>query len=396
MMMESGHLVDEVADVVQTQVIAHQARASIRNREEVPLYVQTEEDRPPVWMENLLVETGLAEPPGTDSRYVSEDSKNLWKGIKTGAVTLDAESKVRTSLHQAGLLAASILVVLACAWVSGQNIAAKADAAARTAAVVEETVDQGFTEELPAFSTQTLVPGPRPWHGGLFTLSARLVDGAGAGRCRMPGAVSDQVLPVDGRRGWGSVDGGGRVPPASSSSVTPGHKLCVAPGHNSADPCGSSRTPMDASCRVRERSNAARTPTTRPVKIQGPLRQFPAICNNARAGSPQHVAQRTVKASPEGGVTQRVTIGAATVQRPAVVRSAGPRAQSSLSCRQTCIDRDRPQSRRRSGHRGRRCRGCGQYRDERRLPLVARAGLGAGAARGPGGPAQEAGRARGT
>lgn len=52
MMMESGHLVDEVADVVQTQVIAHQARASIRNREEVPLYVQTEEDRPPVWMQN--------------------------------------------------------------------------------------------------------------------------------------------------------------------------------------------------------------------------------------------------------------------------------------------------------------------------------------------------------
>ena len=260
MMMESGHLVDEVADVVQTQVIAHQARASIRNREEVPLYVQTEEDRPPVCMENLLVETGLAEPPGTDSRYVSEDSKNLWKGIKTGAVTLDAESKVRTSLHQAGLLAVSILVVLACAWVSGQNIAAKADAAARTAAVVEETVDQGFAEELPAFSTQTLVPGPRPWHGGLFTLSARLVDGAGAGRCRMPRAVSDQVLPVDGRRGWGSVDGGGRVPSASSSSVTPGHKLCVAPGHNSADLYGSSRTPMDASCRVRERSNAARTP----------------------------------------------------------------------------------------------------------------------------------------
>ena len=266
MMMESGHLVDEVADVVQTQVIAHQARASIRNREEVPLYVH-EEDRPPVCMENLLVETGLAEPPGTDSRYVSEDSKNLWKGIKTGAVTLDAESKVRTSLHQAGLLAASILVVLACAWVSGQNIAAKADAAARTAAVVEETVDQGFAEELPAFSTQTLVPGPRPWHEGLFTLSARLVVARAGVGCR--GAVSDQVLPVDGRRGWGSVDGGGRVPSASSSSVTPGHKLCVAPGHNSADPCGSSRTPMDASCRVRERSNAARTPTNTPGEDSG-------------------------------------------------------------------------------------------------------------------------------
>ena len=39
------------------------------------------------------------------------------------------------------------------------------------------------------FSTQTLVLGPWPWPRGLFTLSARLVDGAGAGRCRMPGAV---------------------------------------------------------------------------------------------------------------------------------------------------------------------------------------------------------------
>ena len=50
--------------------------------------------------------------------------------------------------------------------------------------------------------------------GGLFTLSARLVDGAGAGRCRKPGAVSDQVLA--GRRGagrgWGPRSTGrGRV-----------------------------------------------------------------------------------------------------------------------------------------------------------------------------------------
>ena len=45
-------------------------------------------------------------------------------------------------------------------------------------------------------ATQTLVLGPWPWPRGLFTLSARLVDGAGAGRCRMPGAVSDQVLRV--------------------------------------------------------------------------------------------------------------------------------------------------------------------------------------------------------
>ena len=83
-------------------------------------------------------------------------------------------------------------------------------------------------------------------------------------------------------------------------------------------------------------------PPTRPVKIQGPLRRFPAICNNARAGSPQHVAQRTVKASPEGGVTRKVTIGAATVQRPAVVRSAGGGPISPLpTCRARCCRRHR-------------------------------------------------------
>ena len=57
---------------------------------------------------------------------------------------------------------------------------------------------------------------------------------------------------------------------------------------------------------------------------------------------------------------------------------------------------DRPQPRRRRGHRGRRRRSGGSDNDERRLPLVARAPLGAGAARSAGGPAQEAGRARGT
>ena len=45
-------------------------------------------------------------------------------------------------------------------------------------------------------STQTLVLGSWPWPRGLFTLSARLVDGAGAGRCRMLGTVSDQSWPV--------------------------------------------------------------------------------------------------------------------------------------------------------------------------------------------------------
>ena len=40
-MMESGQLVDELADIVQTQVIAHKARASIGNRDAVPLYHHT-------------------------------------------------------------------------------------------------------------------------------------------------------------------------------------------------------------------------------------------------------------------------------------------------------------------------------------------------------------------
>ena len=45
-MMESGELLDEVADVVQTQVIANKARASIRTRDAVPLYHHTEENQP--------------------------------------------------------------------------------------------------------------------------------------------------------------------------------------------------------------------------------------------------------------------------------------------------------------------------------------------------------------
>ena len=56
-------------------------------------------------------------------------------------------------------------------------------------------------------TTQTDVLGSRPWPRGLFTLSARLVDGAGAGRCRMPrGRVRSGLWPVDGAgRGWGPL-----------------------------------------------------------------------------------------------------------------------------------------------------------------------------------------------
>ena len=57
------------------------------------------------------------------------------------------------------------------------------------------------------------------------------------------GRVGCQVLPADGRRGWGSVDAGGTLPPASSS--------CVAPGHNSADPGSKAAGPGGMGLNVR-------------------------------------------------------------------------------------------------------------------------------------------------
>ena len=125
-MMESGQLVDEYADIVQTQVIAHKARASLRNRDTVPLYHHTEENRPPVWRENLIVETGLAPPPGMDSRYVQADSLNLWKGIKTGAVEIDGESKIRANILAITANVAAIMVFIVCGWLAGLNIAPEA------------------------------------------------------------------------------------------------------------------------------------------------------------------------------------------------------------------------------------------------------------------------------
>ena len=141
-MMESGQLVDEVADIVQTQVIAHKARASIRNRDAVPIYYHTEENRPPVWQENALIETGLSQPPGMDSRYVLEDSLNLWKGIKTGAVEVDGESKIRANSLQIASITASVFVFFACAWFAGLNAGGDAVAVAAAAVAVAEAVEE--------------------------------------------------------------------------------------------------------------------------------------------------------------------------------------------------------------------------------------------------------------
>ena len=144
-MMESGEFVDEVADVVQTQVLAHNARASIRNRDAVPLYHHTEENRPPVWTENLIVETGLSPQPGMDSRYVLEDSLNLFKGIRTGSVETEGESKLWKHGTAIAVNVAAVVVFVACTWLTGLNVAP--DPTPDQEAVVQEDDSHGFVDD---------------------------------------------------------------------------------------------------------------------------------------------------------------------------------------------------------------------------------------------------------
>ena len=121
LMMESGRLIDEEADVVQTQVIAQKARAAIRNRDAVPLYRQLGEDQEPSWSENLLVETGLSPPPLSDSRYVLQDSKNLFKGIRGGVVSLSGGWSL-SNKHLAFLAnVCGVIFILVAAWLATYN-----------------------------------------------------------------------------------------------------------------------------------------------------------------------------------------------------------------------------------------------------------------------------------
>ena len=145
-MMESGTLIVEQADIVETQVIAHRARASIRNRNAVPLYHQTEEDLPPVWRENLLVETGLSPPPGMDSRYNLEDSRNLFVGIRSGAVEVDGDSPLKS--HGLAIMAnvAAVIVFLACAWFAG--LSSQPDPSAPVTEQVEGRVSHGTADTI--------------------------------------------------------------------------------------------------------------------------------------------------------------------------------------------------------------------------------------------------------
>lgn len=119
-MMESGQLVDETAEIIQTQVIAHGARAAIRNRPTVPLYEHLEEGRMPVWKENVLVETGEAVAPGASSRYVLEDAPALWRGFKAGAIEVPGASKFKKNSVQLAVLGAGVLAFIGCLWLAAQ------------------------------------------------------------------------------------------------------------------------------------------------------------------------------------------------------------------------------------------------------------------------------------
>ena len=145
-MMESGVLIDETADVVQTQVIAQKARASIRNRDAVPIYYQLEEDAPPVWKENAIIETGLAQPPGTQSRHVIEDSHNLWMGYETG--TVDSGTGWNLETKHVGLIAlgVSVLLFISFAWLTSLNLSDPAEETVNGNAPVPEENGQGIPE----------------------------------------------------------------------------------------------------------------------------------------------------------------------------------------------------------------------------------------------------------
>ena len=115
-MMESGGLVDEMAQIVSTQLILHASRASIRNRAPVPLYHVVGERRQPAWQENLVLETGLSPNPSADSRYCLEDSFNLHKGIRNGSVALRGDGMLQSRAVAIAANVAALLAMIALLW----------------------------------------------------------------------------------------------------------------------------------------------------------------------------------------------------------------------------------------------------------------------------------------
>ena len=142
-MLESGQLYDGHAITMQTQVIADEVHASIRNRKPVPIYYHREEGSPPVWGESAHIESGLARPPGDDARYLLSDALHLWKAFKsgiesyTGGWSLSNKHLALASYVVAGLF------VLCCLYLTSLNLRPESPPD-----VAGEETDHGFIDEL--------------------------------------------------------------------------------------------------------------------------------------------------------------------------------------------------------------------------------------------------------
>ena len=117
--MEAGELIDERALIYQTQVGAHEAGISIRNREPVGLYHLVRERTPLVHVDEVVVETGLAIPMGYDTRYINKDSQSLWYAVFKKTTDMASTWSLTNNHLALAINIAAFFIFLAFAWASG-------------------------------------------------------------------------------------------------------------------------------------------------------------------------------------------------------------------------------------------------------------------------------------
>ena len=211
-MMESGQLVDELADVTQTQVNARTAEAAVRNREAAPLYRQTQEGSPPAFYGRAIVETGYERDPDHDSQYVNDDLPVLFEGIRTGAVEAVRDKNMQKNAMVIVTNICGVIALIGLLWLAGRNIAANAE---------RDLTAVAADQEVAGIATTTDEHGP--------------VDGPLPGR----GAQSAGDVPSDTVSAAGRGDGGegagadgpgppGGEAPAESGPESPGPSTPVA------------------------------------------------------------------------------------------------------------------------------------------------------------------------
>ena len=147
-MLESGRLLDEIAVIVQSQVIADKGGASVRNRKTIPLYHLRGDYLQ--HHENMILETGQERSPLMDSRYILEDSINLYKGIRHRSEELLPDSPMRSVAMKVASIAGAVIVFLAMIWLAATlNAGPDAVAAATTAQEqTSERVEHGSVDDL--------------------------------------------------------------------------------------------------------------------------------------------------------------------------------------------------------------------------------------------------------